>query len=436
MTRQIQTIPRWRSLRNVIRILQNPIPVFKGYLEKYGETFQVFIAGVTPAVFSIDPDFAQHVLQKNHRNYQKSSIQKDAIGTYVGKGLLTTDGPYWLKQRRLIQPGFHRERLNKITSIITVVIDNYLDLLEFRIKTNPVVNIYQETLEVAHRIIVRSIFSDNLNDQEMTQLGNNITEVQKFLVRQIRLPFLDFWFSISGQKTKYLSIARESDVIIRRYIKERRSGNKVHDDLLQMLLESKYEDTGRGMTDQQLLDESLILFIAGHETSANAMAWMTYLLSQHTEIAENLRSDQQTNYPKQVINEALRLYPPAWITDRVAIEEDVFNGINISKGMITVPYIYEIHHSERLWRNADEFDPERFSESESRHPFAFMPFGGGPRLCIGNNFAMMEMEMFLTKFTKRFDFRLIEGQEIEVQPMVTLRPKNGIMIKLIKRIST
>ena len=436
MTKQIPHIPRWQTIINTLRIFNNPIPVFKDYLSRYGDTYHVYVAGVMPAIFSADPAFAQHVLQKNHRNYRKSEIQTDAIGTYVGKGLLTTDGAYWLQQRRLIQPGFHRERLKKIQKIMTTVIDRYMSQLEAKITVNPVVDIHQETLEVAHRIIVQSLFSDNLNEDEMKRLGKNITEVQRFLIKQIRLSFLDGWFALTGQKRKYLNIAKESNNIILKYINDRRQGSQQHDDLLQMLMESRYEDTGEGMTDKQILDESLILFVAGHETSANAMAWMIYLLSQHPEVLAKLKADDSGDYAKMVVNESLRLYPPAWITDRVAIDEDEFKGVRIPKGILVIPYIYGIHHSEKVWDDPEKFIPERFDQNQERHPFAFMPFGGGPRLCIGNNFAMMEMEMFLKAFVERFDFELVTGQKIEMQPLVTLRPKNGIKMMVKNRCLT
>jgi cytochrome P450 len=213
-----------------------------------------------------------------------------------------------------------------------------------------------------------------------------------------------------------------------------------------MLLDARYEDTGEGMNEKQLLDETLILFVAGHETSANALTWTWYLLSQHPEAVVKIRREivekigdrppefadlPKLEYLTQVIEESMRLFPPAWITDRVAVDDDQYNGIDIPKGIAVVTYIYGAHHSPDYWPEPEKFIPERFSKENKKKqaPFSYLPFGGGPRLCIGNNFAMMEMQLALARLVPRYDFQLAEGQSIELQPLITLRPKNGIMMK-------
>lgn len=217
-----------------------------------------------------------------------------------------------------------------------------------------------------------------------------------------------------------------------------------------MLLETRYEDTGEGMTDQQLLEESLILFVAGHETSANALAWTWYILCQHPEVVEKIRAEIKTvlgdqtptfetitqlEYLHQVIQESMRLYPPAWITDRIPIEDDECEGHFLPKDKIVGIYIYGVHHSPLYWPDPEKFDPARFTKEEikNRPAYAYLPFGGGPRFCIGSNFAMMEMQLILSRMIQRFDIELVPDQMIELSPLITLRPKNGIHVQVKQR---
>jgi cytochrome P450 len=217
-----------------------------------------------------------------------------------------------------------------------------------------------------------------------------------------------------------------------------------------MLLDARYEDTGEGMNDQQLFEECAILFVAGHETSANALAWTWYLLAQHPDVVQKAREELATvlgdrqptfeelpklEYLSQIIEESMRVYPPAWITDRIAAEDDEWNGIKIAKGVVVVTYFYGAHHSPNYWQNPEQFDPERFSkENKKQHiPFAYSPFGGGPRLCIGNNFAIMEMQLVLATMLRAYNFELIPNQTVIPQPLITLRPKTGIWMNWHKK---
>ncbi|MBK8878745.1 MAG: cytochrome P450 [Haliscomenobacter sp.] len=355
MQTPIQEIPRWKTLLNSLRFLKDPIPLLNENQSRYGQTYRFYLGGLYPALFTADPGLIQYVLQKNHRNYKKSPAHFEKLAHFLGKGLLTSDGPYWLRQRRLIQPGFHRARLEGLTSLMQEVIDERLRLLDARVEAGPV-DIYREMLDLAFRIIARSIFSVDLPDDVLERLGLQITQLQEMVIRQIRQPFLEPWFRLSGAIRKHERIAADLDAIILRYIRERRADTAIYNDLLQMLLDAKYEDTGEGMTEQQLLDELKILFVAGHETSANALAWTWYLLAQHPEVADRARQEIETvlkgapasfsalpqlNYTTQIIEESMRLYPPAWITDRMAVEDDAFQGSPFRRERISLPIFME-----------------------------------------------------------------------------------------------
>ncbi len=443
--KQVPKLSNFALLKRMLKFVDNPIPFLLENAEKYNGIYSMNLGVLN--IVSTNHEFAQHVLQKKNKNYKKSYVQTDTLGQYVGKGLLTANGDYWLRQRRLIQPGFHREKLAALVDIMLDEVDDYILKFEQFAKEKKVFDICPLMTELTFRIVSKSLFSTGISDAEMERLGNDITEIQEFLVKQIRQPYLEYWFRLSGQIKHTLKTSKSARNLIGGIITGRKSSGEEHNDLLDMLIASRYEDTGEGMTDEQLLDESLIIFLAGHETSANAMAWTWYLLSQHPDAVQKIRDEikehlgerkptfadlPKMQYTMQVIQESMRIYPPAWLTDRETIEDDAINGYHIPKGALVLPFIYGIHHSEKYWDKPEEFRPERFTkEAQKQRPaYTYLPFGGGPRLCIGNNFAMMEMQLIVICLIQRFNFKTIEGQNIELLPLVTLRPAEGIKMQV------
>lgn len=443
----IPAIPRWKSLLNSVRFLRNPLEVISENIARYGNTYTFHLGGVQKGIMSARPEVIQHVLQKNHRNYRKSPIHFDKLARFLGNGLLSSDGDYWLQQRRLIQPGFHRKRLEGLAAVMNDEIARFLERLEEKTAANPVIDMSQAMMELAFRVVARSLFSADLPEEKLVELSGNITELQAFIIRLIRQPYLEWWFKLSGKTDIHLQMAARSRAVVADIIRQRRQSNAAHDDLLQMLLDARYESSGEGMTEEQLIDESLILFVAGHETTANALAWTWHLLSQHPDVVQRLRDEHQRvlagrlpafddlpslEYTLQVIEESMRLYPPAWITDRVAIEADEVDGVRIPAGAMIALSIYGVHHSAAHWKEPEAFRPERFSKENKalQHPYAYLPFGGGPRLCIGNSFALMEMQLILVQILRRFEVATVPGQAIIPQALITLRPKYGIRMKL------
>ena len=445
----IPSVPRLVSLLRSFQFVKNPIPPMNEAIEQYGDTYKLYMGGLVEGMVTRDPTIIQHVLQKNHRNYKKSKLATETVAKYIGHGLLTSEGDYWLRQRRLIQPGFHRAKLAALVNIMNQVIDQRLDEMSSFADSGQVIELEEQMMKLAFAIVANTLFTTSMSGEEMLKLSQNITTLQSFIVREVRQPYFNPWFKISGAIRKHLDIAKESSALILKVIKERQASGQQYDDLLNMLLSARYEDTGEGMTDQQLLEESLILFVAGHETTANALSWTLYLLSQNPAALEKLLSEikntigdrnprfedlAKLNYTSKIIQESMRLYPPAWVTDRVAIEDDEINGTPIPKDTMIVVYIYGVHHSEKYWEAPEQFRPERFEKeaTKKRPAFTYMPFGGGPRLCIGNNFAMMEMQLALVKMLQRFSFELVPNQKIEVQPLITLRPRYGVKMRMSK----
>jgi len=243
------------------------------------------------------------------------------------------------------------------------------------------------------------------------------------------------WYEIGGRNAKHIQLAGTARDIIRKVIRKRKELKDMPDDLLTMLLEAKYEDTGLSMEEEQLIDECLILFVAGHETSANSLSWAIYLLSKNkNQLARIQQAEevQQQKLIRQLILETMRLYPPAWIVDRISLQEDQVMDYILPKGTIWMIYIRGMHRNPAYWQQPDVFDPDRW-KGEDLHREGYMPFGAGPRLCIGEHFAMMEMQMILTSIIKLWDFNL-EVVEVEEKPLVTLRPATAVMISVKERI--
>ncbi len=417
-------------------------------IDEYGPTYASYLGGAERIIYTADPGLIQYILQKNQKNFGKSRLQTKVLSRFAGKGLLTVEGDYWRQQRRLIQPGFHKEKLSGLVTIMVSVIDAQLNLLEAKFAKQPVVNISEEMMDMAFQIVAKSLFNTYTEAEELKKLSNNITDIQRFVIKQVRQPFKIPWYYLSGQFRDADQTARDTRKILQDFINTRRQETVEHHDLLDMLLSARYEDTGEGMTDTQLVDESLIFFSAGHETSANALAWTWYLLAEHPEVVTKIRAEIKTvlgdrapafmdlpnlAYTMQVVQESLRLYPPAWIMDRIALEDDEYKGLKIPKGTMIFPFIYGVHRLSDYWENPDTFDPDRFEKSKmkERAAFSYLPFGGGPRMCIGVNFAYMEMQLVLVQTLRRMSFELVNKEAVIPQPLITLRAADGIKVKKV-----
>lgn len=439
-------VPRRVVMRRVLRLALDPLGGFNRYIQEYGTSVLLDVGGSRRSIVTTDPDLIQHVLQRHHRNYEKSEIQTDQMGKYIGYGLLTNTGESWLRQRRLIQPGFHKQRMKGLVKEMQSTIAQTCAKLDQALEQQADVNISHFTLQLTFSIIARAIFTDGFNEQDTQKLNEAVDKIQGFVIYPIRLPFLRPIVRWIGLEAKYQQLSNDVGEQLMQRVNTRRASKIPQDDLLQMLLDSRYEDNGQDMEDAQLIDEIKILFAAGHETSANALAWILYLLAKHPEEADKARAEiaqlphpismdalRQVPYLTAIIEEGMRLYPPAWITDRVALENDQFGDYTIPKNMVVAPYIYGLHHSEAIYPDAEKFLPERMlaEEKKKRHPFAFIPFGGGPRLCIGSHFAMLEMQLVLVHLLRHYAFSPPE-KTIHPKPFLTLRPAQPIRLRLAK----
>ena len=421
-------------------MVRNPVQVLSKYGELFGDTFQFYLGGLKEAIVTTNPVVIQHVLKTNAENYQKSEIQVKRMGHFLGKGLLTTHGEAWRTQRRLIQKGFDRKQLEALSAIMQDSLTESLRNFDRQIDAGPV-DIYPHLMKMTFAMVAKSLFGARLKDEDIDLVSHTICTVQEFIVRQTLQPYMNPWFAASGELRRHEDMRVRADSVLMAYIKQRRNSEPGHD-LLQTLMDARYTD-GEGMSDELVLSESMQLLVAGHETSSNALSWLLYLLSSRPDCLEKVRQEfdsvlgdaplSYTDVPRfefatQVIQEALRLYPPFWMVDRMAVADDRAGDLAIPRGSTVIVFVYGAHHAPRYWEEPDRFDPERFTKANDKlqTPFTYLPFGAGPRGCIGGNYAMLQILMILSTILRRYDFQLSPGQTIEARPMVILRPKHGI----------
>ncbi|HEY0653160.1 MAG TPA: cytochrome P450 [Chryseosolibacter sp.] len=418
----------WRTYKQV----KDPIGTIEESMEKFHGTYSVNL-GRMNLIATQDPAFIDYVLKGNHKNYYKSKILTEQLGRFIGNGLLTSNGDYWLKQRRLIQPGFHHEKIHALFSIIKRTVDDFL----VHFPTGEKVDVYPLMNKLAFEIVINTLFNIQIPQANRDELGSFISDTQDFVIRDVRQPYKSWWFRLSGEVNENLKRSARAREIIREIIHQRKQSSEKFNDLLDMLLDARYEDSGEPMHEDQVIDEILILVIAGHETTANALSFALYLLAHHpgeqTKLRENTRGLSleavvRNEQLAAVINETMRLYPPAWISDRVALQDDQFRDFKIPKDTIMVLFYYGLHRDAAYFENPKTFNPDRFvkKQADKEKPKAFYPFGAGPRLCIGNNFAMAEMAIFLEEFIGAFQVEPA-GVHPGIKPLVTLRPDRVIL---------
>lgn len=430
----IPQVSFFKFLKRAFEIVKNPLPFHHDNFEEKGDTFILNIGFRKQILFSRNAGFLKYALQKNQRNFTKSEVQTKDVAKYLGKGLLTSEGEHWKKQRKLIQPAFHKKHLTQLLGIMQKAIDEGLSKLPIGQKFN--IETYFGRL--AFQVVAKSLFSGEVENSTITRLQEIVEASQKMLVRELRQPYLVWWFKASGLLGKHFAMVREARSLIEELIGQREKRGERKDDLLDLLLDARYEDGG-AMEKGQMIDEIMILFTAGHETTSNALTFTCQLLGKNPEYQDKICAEliskvdtdilkrlMNQKITKQVLEEAMRLYPPAYFIDRMNLEADEFEGMSIDKETPLLFSAIEIHRHQKYWKDPLKFRPERFDGPLNQHSDYYFPFGAGPRMCIGNNFAMFEMQMVLGTLLSDLQILPVE-EEIEILPLITLRPKNAFL---------
>ena len=442
-----RTIPGPSSLNplKTARAFQHRPLQFLAELQKqYGDIAQ-FRLIVWPMVFINHPDYIKHVLQDNHRNYDKDVLLFRILGPLVGNGLVTVvGGSEWLRQRRLVQPAFHRQRINALGTLITNATNMVVSQWDTYARERQIFDVGEEMTNLTLQIASKSLFNIDVS-AEANNFCQAFSQVSAFLIDYLYMPFPPLFVPTSRNRS-FWSAIETLDTVVYEIIHNRRQQQKDVGDLLSMLLDA-VDENGQGMDDKQLRDEVLTLLLAGHETAANALVWTWYILTQHLEVQEHLHAEldqvlagriptmedlPRLNYTRMVLEEAMRLYPPAWQLMRRAIENDEIEGYHIPANSYILWSPYIAHRHPDFWEKPEQVYPEHFSaENSAKRPrHAYMPFSSGPRICLGNTFAMAEMQLILATIAQQYKITQAPGQHIEAEPLLSLRPKNGVLVSV------
>ncbi len=434
---------------------KNPLQFFIDYVPKYKGIFEI-----TSMFFRVstdfkkmmivsNPDYVKHILLDNNRNYRKS-FGYEVLKLLLGKGLVTSEGDFWRKQRRLIQPAFHRERLASFAKIMT---DETVEVVEKwkGLPANSVINLSHDLMELTLKIICKAMFSTDVDEAiEVVNREFNVAN-EKLIARIINPLALPLWVPTPGNARERKAYTALHGVVTS-VIENRRKSGQHYDDLLAMLMEAKDEETGEMMSDVQIRDEVITIFLAGHETTAVALTWLFHCLDENPDAEEKLLKEVQValngrtpviedmralEYTRMVIDESMRLYPPVWGVGRHSYEDDVVDGYLIPKDTNCFIPVYQIHRDEKYWPEPLKFIPERFNKenSKDRHRFVYFPFGGGPRQCIGNNFALMEMQMIVPMILEHFHLQKPKDFKFALDPLITMRPEPDMLMELHPRVN-
>lgn len=418
----------WPPGKNIRAMQKDPLAFLTATAREYGDVAH-FKLGPQSIFLVSSPDLIRDVLVTHDRSFMKGrALQRAKM--LMGDGLLTSEGDLHRRQRRLMAPSFHRERIGHYAK---VMVDN-AERTTATWSDGQTVDIAKEMMHLTLSIVAETLFGTNVTAQA-DEIGRAITlAMESFDLIPNPLPA---WMQ---PKLRSLEKAvKELDATMYGIIEQRRGGAD-RGDLLSMLLLAQDEEGSGGMSNVQVRDEAMTLFLAGHETTANALSWTWYLLAQHPDVEKKMYEEVSGPpsaglypYTHAVFSESMRLYPPAWLIGRLALEDVTIGGHLIRKGEVVIVSQWVMHHDPRYWPDAGRFDPSRFINAPERPKFAYFPFGGGSRICIGEGFAWAEGVMVLATIAREWRLALAQETPVRTQPMITLRPRGGIRMRLERR---
>ena len=420
--------PTGSSLRELIR---NPLDFFESLTTQYGDIV-CYRPAPDPAYLINHPDYVRHVLLDNNRNYSKATYSNLIFNRVIGEGLLTSEGEVWRKQRRMMQPAFHHTRLARLDEMITDATRSMLEQWQQWYEGGRAIDLPREMSALTLTVTTRALFGVDLGD-EVREVGEIVNRAASYLEKP--------------SHPRLIQSVSELSALVDRIIQQRKRDFKDAGDLLSSLIMARDEHTGATMGDEQLRSQIMTLMLAGYETTASALTWTWSLLSKHPWAMERVRQEahdalqgrapcygdiDRLPYIRMVLNESMRLYPPAWTLGRRALGEDWIGGYRVAPGTVIAICIYTLHRHRAFWAQPEKFNPERFSPENSagRHKFAYVPFGAGPRQCIGNNFGLMEACLIIACIAQRFELHLMPGVEADPQALFVLRPGRDLMMSL------
>ena len=444
-----QTVKKKFFFGNAFNALNNPVKFLENLVHEYGPLVTIDFFGTKYFVLQ-HHDHIKHVLLQNHKAYYKPGATK-LLKLFLGDGLSTSNGALWARQRKIMQPAFHKQRLEHMVNIINEETTIFISRLQ-RLESSKTINITHEFLQLTISIIGRAMFSTALKE-EMETLVNALEALANFASSWMRsvVKVPTGWPTPANRQFKNNCRIFDESIygIIARRKRMVAEGSSLNGDLLDMLMQYHDDDIKSWMSEKQLRDEVTTMFMAGHETTAQTLSWTVYHIGKEKKIRQSVKEQYFKNvgdglptlsdihtltYAKQVIQETLRCYPPIWAIVRKPITDDHIYGVKIPTSANVLINVFGMHHHPGYWLTPDKFNPDHFTEEQQaqRPQFAYLPFGGGPRLCIGNNFATMVMQVVVSRLCNHFEFDIPAGYVPEAEPNITLRAKHGIQV-IIKK---
>ncbi len=439
--------PKGHPIFGHIREYRQDSLSYEKFLAKtYGDIVHIRFANRDSYLIN-NPEDIRKVLVEESDKYYKAPIYRIILSRFLGNGLLTSDGDFWKRQRKLAQPAFHSKRIQAYADTMV----DYTQRMVDGWQVGETRNINRDMMHLTLNIVVKSLFNTEIGE-EADRIGEALTTVLEASNEGVQsvLQMLPEWIPLPRNIRNKQGV-RQLDEIIMRIIDERRASKEDNGDLLSMLLLAE-DENGSHMTDKQLRDEVVTIVLAGHETTANALSWAWYLISQHPEVEAKLHAEldtvlggrtptladlRQLEYTSAIFKEAMRLYPPIPSIGRMAIEPVELGGYSLPTGSTILISPHVVHRDSRWWDRPDEFIPERFSKEQEKSiaRYSYLPFSTGPRVCIGNSFAEMESVLILATIAQRFHLRLDPAdQEVAPEPTLTLRPRDNLLMRLEKNI--
>ena len=443
MTHKLPPGPKGKLIMGVMREFNRDTLGFIERCRDFGDVVRTRFLWVH-AYFLYNPADIEALLTTNARSYRKAeSLRSPFFHRLVGNGLVTSEGDFWRRQRRLAQPAFHRQRISSYGDIMV----QYAQRMMANWHDGEDRDLSRDMMRLTLEIVVKTLFNSDVS-KDADHIGQILTRLVKPFASQATVKWILDNRLPTPDHRRYFNDVSEIDRIVFRIIAERRASGYDEGDLLSMLLQAQ-DDDGTRMSDAQLRDEVMTLFLAGHETTALALSWSWYLLASHPEAEKKFHAEldevlcgrtpvvsdmPNLKYTEMIAKEAMRLYPPAYAVGREAIEETEIGGFRVPKGTQLFAFQWVTHRDPRYFDDPAAFKPERWTSEigEQLPKYAYFPFGGGPRQCIGNYFAMMEIVLLLATIGQRFRFTLTE-EKVEVLPVLSLRPKSGIKVTVKQR---
>jgi len=431
------------QLRFGLRVTSDPLNVMLGWFKQYGDIVHLQFGEKAHVYFLAHPDDFHTVLVEKADQFHKAGSYKDekrGLARILGNGLVTSDGDYWQQQRKLIQPALHARRIEAYA-------EEMVRLTQYMLQSwqdGQTIDVNHAMMGLTLAIVAKTILDTDINS-DAEKIAEAVTVFQQLA---FGVDIFPLWLPTPSH-LKQRRVEKAMNEVVTALVTQRRKATEDRGDLLSMLLNST-DEAGQGMSDQQIRDEIVTLFLAGHETTANALSWTWYLLAQHPAVEQKLHAElddvlqgkpltladlKKLPYAEQVLQESMRLYPPVWNMSRQALADVEIGEYIIPKGSEVNLNTYAMHHDPRWWNEPERFLPERFHpDRQTTAPkMAYLPFSTGPRVCIGNSFAMMEARLILATLAGRYRLTLSDGYQLQMEPLIALRPRGGLQMTLQER---